>query len=238
MKNNYRIFIILVVTILYNVNVIFRYQEPALSFIFKGAYAGIDYMGEMIWFFLFISVSFYFVGNIEDRFYGFGIYEMVRGAKRSIILLKCYAVAGLQLLFITIGQIAITIILSKIVKVDIFKEDFSTFILYFAMYFFTVYTLILIQLFLELYVKPQIAMLALNIYVVFSISLAGVLYKYKELNSVLYGLIPNFAMSLRTSVINKDIFAINYKIAAVFLGFILLCIVISSIKRIQRKDIY
>lgn len=237
MKNKKKVLILIIGAIFYTIILLNQNQDPSLTLILNGAYAGDDYLGIVLWCFWFTCVSFYFLGTIEDYFEGFGLYELVRNGKRHEVLLKRYLSVGVQLFIIILLQMLIVGLLSVIFKGEIGEIEYKQFIISFIMYYMTIYELILIQLLFEMYMKSQIAMLVLNIYVVISISLAGVLFECKKANMILYILVPNFAMAQRTSILNKDIYTILWGSALAMVIFMIIGVGMLSIEGIKSKDI-
>lgn len=193
----------------------------------------------IIWYIVFISLSFFFWGEISEKLDGFGKYIIIRNYSKTKFILYQYLSIALNLLGLIVFQFFIYYIMFAVLQKQL---DFTVNLLQVGqalwIYFLTFLTLLIFQMVLELYVSSQTALLVTNMYVVFSVLLAGVLFKYQKAQLLLYILLPNFAMVLRTDIRNTEAFTINY-FPAVFILILLLTIMAGlSIHRIKTKDFY
>lgn len=192
-----------------------------------------------MWYIFFVCLSLFFSGNISEKLNGFGKYMLIRNYSKTKILLDQYLSIALKLLGFIVFQILVFYIMVSVLQRSL--DLTATFLQIgqaLLVYFLTFLTLFLVQMVLELYVSPQTSLLVVNMYVVFSVLLAGVLFKFERMQPLLYFLLPNFAMALRTDIRNPVDFTIHYLPAFCVLIILLSVVVVLSIQRIKSKDLY
>ncbi|MGE1164471.1 DUF2705 family protein [Peribacillus simplex] len=215
-----------------------NYLHPFFLFVL-GVEPITQYTNFLIWFFVFISISFYFSGIISENINGYGKYMLVRNTQKLKWIMGLYYLTTIRLFGLVVLQFTFFILSSFIFTQNL--ETFPSIIMLVKVvfiYFLTLLFLIFLQMYLELYTSPQVSLLSVNFYVVLSILLAGVIFLHNQGELLLYGLIPNFAMGLRLDVISDENFIISYPIALLILGLVVLLILYFSIRKIEAKDIY
>ncbi|QTL52610.1 DUF2705 family protein [Priestia aryabhattai] len=192
----------------------------------------------IMWYIVFSSISLYFSGELYEKIHGFGKYILVRNYNKKIFLLKFMGAIAIKLLFILAVQTFIYYLTMLIIHHHLYPLKWMLLFKSFSIYYITMMTLVLLQIVLELYITPQVTFLIINMYVVFSILLAGLIFEHKAFEPLLYILIPNFMMGLRTDVINQQDFIIWFNYAILFLFIYISIIVCISLKKIMKKDFY
>jgi hypothetical protein len=212
---------------------------PAPFFFLLGVEPETIYIVLLMWYVVFVSLSFYFLGNVSENLHGFGKYMLIRNFSKTKFILNQYIAIAVKLLGFLFLQAGVYYLVATIMRhqtsgpVDVSQLIKASFI-----YYLTLLVLLLLQMMLELFVTPQNSLLFVNMYVVFSIVLAGVLFTFKRMQPLLYVLIPNFMMSLRTDILNGQHFTIHYSMAVIVLFLLLAAIIGLSMQRIKTKDIF
>lgn len=192
----------------------------------------------IMWYIVFSSISLYFSGELYDKLHGFGKYILVRNYNKKMFFLRFIGSIAIKIIFILIIQTSIYYLTMLFIDHDLHSIEWLLLFKSFLIYYITMLTLILLQIGLELYISPQIAFLIVNIYVVFSILLAGLIFDYRAYKSLLYFLIPNFMMALRTDIINQQDFIIEFNYAIPLLVLYISTIICLSLQKIMKKDFY
>ncbi|MFE3892607.1 DUF2705 family protein [Priestia sp. YIM B13446] len=192
----------------------------------------------IVWYIVFSSISLYFSGELYDKLHGFGKYILVRNYNKKMFFLRFMGSIAIKIIFILIIQTSIYYLTMLFIDHDLHSIEWLLLFKSLLIYYITMFTLILLQIGLELYISPQIAFLIVNIYVVFSILLAGLIFDYRAYKSLLYFLIPNFMMGLRTDIINQQDFIIEFNYAIPLLVLYISTIICLSLQKIMKKDFY
>lgn len=106
------------------------------------------------------------------------------------------------------------------------------------MYYFFLEAIILIQFYLEFFVKPQIANIAVNIFMILSIILTNTFYNSKLINFLKYVFIPNLGMGFRNGTVNNEFTVIHYSYGIIIILLLNLTLIVLSINKLRRKDLY
>lgn len=192
----------------------------------------------IMWYIVFSSISLYFSGELYDKLHGFGKYILVRNYNKKMFFLRFMGSIAIKIIFILIIQTSIYYLTMLFIDHDLHSIEWLLLFKSLLIYYITMLALILLQIGLELYISPQIAFLIVNIYVVFSILLAGLIFDYRAYKSLLYFLIPNFMMGLRTDIINQQDFIIEFNYAIPLLVLYISTIICLSLQKIMKKDFY
>lgn len=95
--------------------------------------------------------------------------------------------------------------------------------------------LVFIQMALELHFAEEVSLLLINVYVLFSVTLGGVLLSAQKLTWVLYFLLPNFGMYLRLDVLEAG--GISPVIAYIVLTVITIILTVLTYIRLKKIDL-
>jgi hypothetical protein len=157
-----------------------------------------------------------------------------------VFLLRFIGSIAIKIIFILLIQTSIYYLTMLFIDHDLHSVEWILLFKSLLIYYVTMLTLILLQIGLELYISPQIAFLIVNIYVVFSILLAGLIFDYRAYayKSLLYFLIPNFMMGLRTDIMNRQDFIIEFNYAIPLLVLYIFTVICLSLQKIMKKDFY
>lgn len=204
---------------------------------------GIDrdtiYQMLIIWFMFYACLSFSFFGVLSQNLYGFGKYLLIRNYSKGKFLVNQYLSAALHIVIFMVIQCSIygimTLVMQKPLhlQVNMIKLGKALWL-----YYLTLLTLILLQMLLELYISSHFALVIINIYVIFSILFASIIFKYQLPEYLLYALLPNFMMGLRTDILNSKPITIHYSIALCVVLVLIVFMMILSIRKIKSKDIF
>lgn len=94
--------------------------------------------------------------------------------------------------------------------------------------------LISTQMALELHFTEEVSLLLINVYVLFSVTLGGVLLSTQKLTWILYFLLPNFAMYVRSDVLETGgISTVNAYIVLTVMTIILTVLTYRRLKKID-----
>ena len=198
-----------------------------------------EYTPFILWYFVFVSISFYFTGDIAESLSGYGKYMLIRQYNKVKWIIRRFLTIAIKLFGFSILQSILSFFTVSIwLQKQVEFSHFNMLLKALSIYYLTLLSLLLLQMLLELYIEPQIALVSVNIYVVFSIALAGILFVYNKGQLLLYCLLPNYAMGLRTSIAPENSMFISYPVAVTVLFIILAIIVVISAKKIQVKDLY
>lgn len=186
----------------------------------------------LIWYLPIASMSLYFSGHLEDM-KKYAIALFVRSYNRMQWMLNQYVHAFVVIVIFIFIQTFIMFLFHA------YSENIWTAngIKGFFMYLSTIYTLICVQLFLELYIGARFSYLLVNLYIVFSILLSNELPH--RLNWMHYLFIPNYGMGFRNGVSRSPIFepyVIHFSIGCLILLFIQCLLVYFSVQRTKQMD--
>jgi hypothetical protein len=215
-----------------------RYQEFSNGWTFLiGVPPMTDYRIFMFWFLSFVSISFYFSGSVKENLTGYGQYMLVRNYSRIKWLMVHYFRVALILLGFFLLQSTVSNFMAIFSQGDT-KHVVSPLLLKTSLIFYlTLLFVFILQLLLELYFNPQIAFLVVNTYVVGTILVADLFFKYKIKSFFLYLLLPNYAMGSRMDILSNDSNAIETIPAFITVIILLGLIFLLSIKKIKKMDI-
>jgi Protein of unknown function (DUF2705) len=218
-----------------------RYDEFPSAFTFLlGVQPETEYIIFMFWYLVFVSISFYFLGDISESLSGYGKYVLIRNYNKVKWIMIRYGSVAIRLLgFVLLHSIIsllITFILGK--GQGPFLDGIIMVTKAIFIYYLTLLVLLSFQMLLELYINPQISMLIVNMYVVFSVLLAGLFFTYHKGELLLYALIPNYSMGLRLDIMSDSSFIIYYPTAMVILLVIMAVILVFSKQKITEKDLF
>ncbi|MGP7817835.1 DUF2705 family protein [Niallia sp. 01092] len=195
-----------------------------------------DYRLLMFWYLSFVSISFYFSGNVKEVLNGYGQYLMVRNYNRVKWIILRYFWVAIKLMALIFIQSVVSYYITFffysnsefIVNILILKAI--------LMYYITFLFLLILQLYLELYFSPQIAFLSINTYVVGAIIGADLMFKYNIKGFFIYLLIPNYAMGSRLNIFSNSLVIIHYIPALITIITLIGIVLIFSVKRIKSID--
>lgn len=191
------------------------------------------------WYIFIAALTFGSLGFVKRYISGYGIYQIVRekarvkiGFRRVAALLT--SIAGLSLL-----QVIFSVLFAIFTGTDqmMFAGNFEEFFILLGLYVLSNTTIVFIQMVLELYFSEQIALLTINIYVLFSVSLGGVLLTTQKMTWLLYLLIPNVGMYERSNLEESALQAISPNIAYLVLFLLLIILSMVSYRKLRNMDI-
>ncbi|MDP1419576.1 DUF2705 family protein [Peribacillus simplex] len=189
------------------------------------------------WYIFFSMLSFLSLGYLRQYISGYGIYLMIREKSRvklgiSRIMKLMILISGLSLI-----QLLFSIVFAYINNVDqaFFYHDFQSFICIAGLYIMSNFVLIFIQMALELHFTEEVSLLVINIYVLFSVTLGGVLLSVQKLMWILYFLIPNFGMYVRVDLPESG--GLSPVIAYIVLTIITIILSVLSFIRLKKMDL-
>ncbi|CAK6478651.1 DUF2705 family protein [Peribacillus castrilensis] len=189
------------------------------------------------WYMFFSGLSFLSLGYLRQYISGYGVYLMIREKSRvklgiSRIIKLMILISGLSLI-----QVLASIIFAYLTNEDhaFFYHDLQSFICITGLYIMTNFVLIFIQMALELYLTEQVSLLVINVYVLFSVTLGGVILSVQKLTWILYFLIPNFGMYVRVDL--PESAGLSPVIAYMILTVISIIICAISYTRLKKMDL-
>ncbi|MGM0889498.1 MAG: DUF2705 family protein [Bacillota bacterium] len=189
------------------------------------------------WYMFFSGLSLLSLGYLRQYISSYGVYLMIREKSRvklgiSRIVKLMILISGLSLI-----QVLASIIFAYLTNEDhaFFYHDLQSFICITGLYIMTNFVLIFIQMALELYLTEQVSLLVINVYVLFSVTLGGVLLSVQKLTWILYFLIPNFGMYERVDL--PESAGLSPVIAFMILTVISIIISALSYIRLKKMDL-
>ncbi|CAH0185090.1 DUF2705 family protein [Peribacillus simplex] len=189
------------------------------------------------WYIFFSMVSFLSLGYLRQYISGYGIYLMIR--EKSKVRLGISRITKLMILIsgLSLFQLLVSIVFAYINNEDqaFFYHDFQSFICIAGLYIMSNFVLIFIQMALELYLTEQVSLLLINVYVLFSVTLGGVLLSVQKLTWILYFLIPNFGMYVRVDL--PESVGLSPVIAYMVLTVIIIILSVLSFIRLKKMDL-
>ncbi|MFE0507538.1 DUF2705 family protein, partial [Peribacillus butanolivorans] len=188
--------------------------------------------------YIFISVlSFLSLGYLRQYISGYGMYLMIR--EKSRVKLGIRRIANLMILIsvLSLIQLLFSIIFAFINNSDqaFFYHDFQSFICIVGLYIMSNFVLIFIQMVLELHFTEEVSLLVINVYVLISVTLGGVLLSVQKLTWILYFLIPNFGMYIRVDLPESGPLGLSPVIAYMVLTIV--TFILSALLYIRLKKI-
>ncbi|WP_047980205.1 DUF2705 family protein [Ornithinibacillus contaminans] len=193
----------------------------------------------LYWFLPIVGLSFYFSGYIKDVLRTYGEMILLRNYSKVKWIIKRYFNMVIIVTIFTVSQISVSYIVSSLGGHYHFVGVIEFLKLIIAYYLFLV-TIFTIQLFLELYVSPQVSQMMVSIYIVLSIILTKQLFSLKIPGIVYYILLPTLGMGLRngvSSVLNDQPKIINFWTGVFILLIIKGIVIYFSVVRLKKMDI-
>ncbi|MCM3675305.1 MULTISPECIES: DUF2705 family protein [Peribacillus] len=189
------------------------------------------------WYIFFSMLSFLSLGYLRQYISDYGLYQMIRENSRvrlgiSRIMKLMILISGLSLI-----QLLVSIVFAYINNVDqaFFYHDFHSFICIAGLYIMSNFVLIFIQMALELHFTEEVSLLLINVYVLFSVTLGGVLLSVQKLTWILYFLIPNFGMFERVYLPESG--GLSPVLAYMVLTVIIMILSVLSFIRLKKMDL-
>jgi len=193
---------------------------------------GLVYKYLLIWYLPIASISFYFSGYLEDvRKYAIVLF--VRSYNRMKWMLKQYIYAFVVTMIFIFIQTFI-MFLFRACSENIWTPNGIKGL---SMYLLSIYTLICLQWFLELYVGARFSHLIVNLYIILSILLSNELHD--GLNWLHYFFIPDHGMGFRNGLSSSTAFeqyVIHFSIGCLILLFSQFLLVCFSVRKIKKMD--
>lgn len=189
------------------------------------------------WYMFFSGLSFLSLGYLRQYISGYGVYLMIR--EKSKVKLGFGRIVNLMFLIsgLSLIQLLFSIVFAFINNVDqsIFYQDFQSFICIAGLYMMSNIVLIFIQMALELHFPEEVSLLLVNVYVLFSVTLGGVLLSAQKLTWILYFLLPNFGMYVRMDVL--EVGGISPVIAYIVLTVMTIILTVLTYIRLKKIDL-
>ncbi|WP_141995003.1 DUF2705 family protein [Bacillus sp. B4EP4a] len=189
------------------------------------------------WYMFFAGLSFLSLGYLRQYISGYGIYLMIR--EKSKVKLGFRRIGNLMNLIsgLSLIQLLFSIVFAYINNEDqaFFYEDIKSFIFIVGLYIMSNFVLIFIQMALELYLTEQVSLLMINVYVLFSVTLGGVLLSVQKQTWILYFLIPNFGMYVRVDL--PESAGLSPVLAYMVLTVITIILSVLSYIRLKKMDL-
>ncbi|WP_430980841.1 DUF2705 family protein [Terribacillus saccharophilus] len=211
----------------------FRYEDYSSAFFLLGIPGETEYTLFIFWYFVFVSISFYFSGEVSELLSGYGKYVIIRNYHKGKWISRRYLLALLRLTIFPLILMLVAFIVSVLSSEEMENYYLTTeIIISFVIYCLVYCNLIFLQLYLEMFITPQIALLIVNIYVIVSVLLGGLIIKFEKGMFLMPILIPNISMSLR-----RDYIYLTDSISICYLLLIGLTIFFLSYRKFTTKDI-
>ncbi|MFE4708442.1 DUF2705 family protein [Peribacillus simplex] len=189
------------------------------------------------WYMFFAGLSFLSLGYLRQYISGYGIYLMIR--EKSKVKLGFRRIGYLMILIsgLSLIQLLFSIVFAYINNEDqaLFYEDIKSFIFIVGLYIMSNIVLIFIQMALELHFAEEVSLLLINVYVLFSVTLGGVLLSAQKLTWVLYFLLPNFGMYERVYL--PEAGGLSLALAYMVLTIITIILCVLSFIRLKKMDL-
>lgn len=176
----------------------------------------------------------YFSGSLDELLNGYGILMIIRKYNKTKLLLKKILTLKVVLIFFVLFQIITFIFFPYGFK----YESIEKIIIMLLMYFLFLQTMILLQFYLEFFLSPQIANIAINIFIILSIILTNTLYNTKVLNLFKYLFFSNLGMGFRNGIIDSQSTIIHYSYGIIILLLLNSTLIVLSINKLRKKDLY
>ena len=188
------------------------------------------------WYMFFAGLSFLSLGFMRKYMTGYGVYLMIR--EKSRVKLGFRRIRSLMILIsgLSFIQFLFSVVFAFITNEEqaFFYDDFQSFIWIAGLYMLSNFVLIFIQMALELHVTEEVALLLTNVYVLVSVTLGGVLLSAQKLTWLLYFLVPNFGMYVRSDVLEMGgISAVHAYIVLTVMTLILTVLTYGRLKKID-----
>lgn len=237
MKNKLLIFFIIISIIIQKMLYVLDSNDYLISFLY-----GVPVVSSSIvhnlqlikWYVPIFFIINYFSGSLDEILNGYGIVLIIRKRNKTELLLKKILTLKITLVFFVLFQIFIFIFLPYGFKYESIEKT----IIMVLMYYFFLEAIILIQFYLEFFVKPQIANIAVNIFMILSIILTNTFYNSKLINFLKYVFIPNLGMGFRNGTVNNEFTVIHYSYGIIIILLLNLTLIVLSINKLRRKDLY
>ncbi|WP_285769018.1 DUF2705 family protein [Peribacillus sp. SI8-4] len=189
------------------------------------------------WYMFFAGLSFLSLGYMRKYISGYGVYLMIR--EKSRVKLGFRRIGNLLILIsgLSIIQFFVSIIFAYITNEDqaFFYDDVHSFFWIAGLYMMSNFVLIFIQMALELHATEEVALLLVNVYVLFSVTLGGVLLSTQKLTWILYFLVPNFGMYVRSDVLETG--GISPVQAYIVLTLMTIILTVLTYGRLKKIDL-
>ena len=145
------------------------------------------------------------MGYLRQSISGYGVYQMIR--EKSRVKLGFSRIGSLMILIFGLSFIRFlfSIVFAFITNEEqaFFYDEVHSLIWITGLYLMSNFVLIFIQMALELHVTEEVALLLTNVYLLVSVTLGGVLLSAQKLTWLLYFLVPNFGMYVRSDVLER-----------------------------------
>lgn len=233
MKNNKILFILLILSIVGQLLIIgFSEREyyifPFATGLKRTLTYDISMLNILYIYFPIIFILFYFNGKCHDLLHGYGKLLIVRNYSKTRLLLKEYSKI----------MISLVIIISSQIIIFCFGEfkweilDINIIIKVLVMYLLTLFTILLLAYYLEIFMEPQYVVSILNIYNIISIYI-----NYKVKKNIIVNIL--FFPGLLNGESNGAINNINqYIVSIITITIISLLIIILTIIKNKKVDVY
>jgi hypothetical protein len=239
MVKNKKFFIFVLLTIIIQAIVISKFNLISTEFPFLDGVPltssqALEYRYLLNWYLPIISISFYFSGYLSNLVKTQGAVFFVRAYSKPKWIIKQYVSIIMVLLLFIIFQ---TVIFS-FMRLGNSVFSIENFIKSFSIYFLTLLTLFSIQQLLELYIKPEIAHLIVNVYIVLSILITTDQQNVSSFSN--YFLLPNYGMGFKnglSQIPEFKMYIIDYFRGIIVLLIIQFTVIGLSIKRIKKMDL-
>ncbi|KWW20429.1 MULTISPECIES: DUF2705 family protein [Peribacillus] len=235
-----RIFLLMLIIILLQI-LLFDYFDGSIAdltgyMIVSGVPVSNKFVVLGTWYMFFAGLSFLSLGYMRKYISGYGVYLMIR--EKSRVKLGFRRIGNLMILIFGLSsiQFLFSIVFAFITNEEqaFFYDDFQSFIWIASLYMLSNFVLIFIQMALQLHVTEEVALLLTNVYVLVSVTLGGVLLSAQKLTWLLYFLVPNFGMYVRSDVLEMGgISAVHAYIVLTVMTLILTVLTYGRLKKID-----
>lgn len=229
MKRTSLIVIFLLVSV--TQNIMFYMQDINSQSFVIGFPDGLNEFSNLILLFILFAplviIFFFFSGSLQDLTNGYGKLVIIRNYSKNILLMKVIFKSLIETFFI----ISIQTFESYMFRTQNIFFDLS-FIKSLCVYFVTVFSLVVMEMLIELNTDAQYACLAVIIYTFVSYSLKKI-----ALNSLIIKVIF-FPCVLFERFPEARIFEKNFLLLIILLIFVNLFLIILTLKRFRNIDIY
>lgn len=197
-----------------------------------------QYILLAIWYIVPAAITFLFMGYFKQFVNEYGIYILSRGSTRINLGFR----RNLKVIYITFGVVLSHILVSCLLSWFLgargyFIGNGQLFFKMLLLYSFSIAVLALLQMTIELWVSPQVALLCTNIFLLSSVILGGLILDEGKNLWMLFLFFPNLGMLFRVDLLMKLSGPMFFLKATACLVIYLIGLVAMTELRIKKMDI-